>query len=897
MSLFTKLGTEINAPVTSAGVPRGANMFDEMVWKTEIESVVTAFTSNGGLIYATKAQLDADLAHGANSSAWVIGDSTVANNGIYRKSGVSGAGSWSRVGDLPYSFIRAFDAGAGTPNAIVATTPIPIPAADGGALITLNIFEANTASPVTVALNGGPARTIKTNSGNDVSVGGLTAGMVVAGYVSGSTFRLLSDQASAAIQAAAEAAAALSQAWAEGTLPGGPGTLSSKEWAQLAETTFETNAAAVIPSVQRFAVGAAVQSVDTGIAGLVGAAVRVFIDGVYQFSNTWGIAAGVITPVGGTWPGDGLVENMEVIIDATSAIAFNVPSDESVSRQKIEPELLEDLSGFSTDTPFGRAGLRVLLGLENDAHYGFNNGILDAGGGKWVFVYRRAPNHTVVNGSEIRAVDTYDKGATLENDRLIFTDASYDTRNFVSRVMANGRLGIIASRRAAGTLVYTNPIFIYSDDDGSTWSSAAVTSAPGGTPVNFHGNLIDYPTSVGGDDAEGFIAYTYGGVAGTVDAFRTTDNGATWSWSPSIATSPMTMTELSVSRLGTQDKWIMFARPSGAIGDPGQAWVSANPLSFGASGSAGVEAAGNPPMTIYDDETGKFWYSVVARRDRGWQRGVTVGIENVLLMCSADADALYAAGGDMSALGVDWSIVCYLPDWASGYFFPYKIDGKWYAGFVCGEDAVDHTYSKLCLIGDFTSTGVDKLNFAQMMAWSAVGTRAIYRQGLQAGFGATPPSEVGYLTVGVASTSTGIVSETTSAAAREHWRILNANGLVGSVTTAASATTFNTTSDGQLKVSRQDLTVELDIDAIVDALQPQAFDWLDQKGNPTGERGYGLIAQDVHTVVPSAVKVGRGKPGDQDYDPWGMDYSKLVIFLLAKMKLMDERLKNIEGGQ
>ncbi|TPM41534.1 hypothetical protein [Mesorhizobium sp. B2-3-4] len=176
-------------------------------WGTWVEGIITAFLSSGGLIYDTKAHLDADLAHPANSMAWVLGDATVANNGVYRKLLGTGVGSWTRVADLPYSFIAAVDAGAGTPNAIIATSSIPLPAADAGALIAFSVFEANVGSPVTVAFNGAAALTIKTNSGNNVVAGGLTAGMVVAGYKSGTTFRLLSDQASAAIQAAAEAAA------------------------------------------------------------------------------------------------------------------------------------------------------------------------------------------------------------------------------------------------------------------------------------------------------------------------------------------------------------------------------------------------------------------------------------------------------------------------------------------------------------------------------------------------------------------------------------------------------------------------------------------------------------------------------------------------------------------
>ncbi len=170
-------------------------------WGTWVEGIITAFTSNGGLIYSSKAALDADLAHAANSMAWVIGDATTANNGVYGKVGASGAGSWTRRSDLPFSFIIASDTGAGTPNAIQATTSIPV---SGSALIWMNIFETSAPGPVTVQFNGtGSTYTIKTNSGNNPA--GLPGGIIVLGIVSGSTFRLVSDQASAAIVAAAEA--------------------------------------------------------------------------------------------------------------------------------------------------------------------------------------------------------------------------------------------------------------------------------------------------------------------------------------------------------------------------------------------------------------------------------------------------------------------------------------------------------------------------------------------------------------------------------------------------------------------------------------------------------------------------------------------------------------------
>lgn len=174
-----------------------------------IDQIINAILlSEDVLIYSNLAGLNSDLAHPAHTMAWVMGD-TAANSGIYEKLGSSGSGSWVKLGDLPISFIIASDVGAGTANAIQATTSIAV---SSSALVWMNVFEANTSSPVTVSFNGGSALTVKTNTGNNVAAGGLVSGMIILGIVSGSTFRLVSDQASAAIVAAAEAAQAAAQA-------------------------------------------------------------------------------------------------------------------------------------------------------------------------------------------------------------------------------------------------------------------------------------------------------------------------------------------------------------------------------------------------------------------------------------------------------------------------------------------------------------------------------------------------------------------------------------------------------------------------------------------------------------------------------------------------------------
>jgi hypothetical protein len=171
---------------------------------TQYEAAIDAYSSGAGSIAkSTRALLYADLAHAADVMAWVYADGTASYNGIYRKIGASGSGSWDKILALPYAFSVAEDSGAGTANAIQVTSVVP---SFDGAVYCFSLFESTTGSPVTVSINGGAALTLKTNRGSNASA--LTAGMDVWGRVrtSDSTFRLLNDQDVSALVAQAEAA-------------------------------------------------------------------------------------------------------------------------------------------------------------------------------------------------------------------------------------------------------------------------------------------------------------------------------------------------------------------------------------------------------------------------------------------------------------------------------------------------------------------------------------------------------------------------------------------------------------------------------------------------------------------------------------------------------------------
>lgn len=159
-------------------------------WATSIEAVVTAFVSAGGLIYPALSNLTVDLSKPANAMAWVQGDPVSMNNGVYMKVGGVGTGSWQRMGDLPYSFVAANDAGAGTPNAIVATSSLPV---TESVLVVMGLADTNTSTPVTIAFNGGVPLTVVNASGSPIKPGDLKAGTLLTGFKSGLNFRLTFD--------------------------------------------------------------------------------------------------------------------------------------------------------------------------------------------------------------------------------------------------------------------------------------------------------------------------------------------------------------------------------------------------------------------------------------------------------------------------------------------------------------------------------------------------------------------------------------------------------------------------------------------------------------------------------------------------------------------------------
>jgi len=115
-------------------------------------------------------------------------------------------------------------------------------------------------------------------------------------------------------------------------------------------------------------------------------------------------------------------------------------------------------------------------------------------------------------------------------------------------------------------------------------------------------------------------------------------------------------------------------------------------------------------------------------------------------------------------------------------------------------------------------------------------------------------------------------------------RFYNPNGEVGSISTSASATAYNTSSDARLKENIADAE---DASSLVDAIKVRQFDW---KADGSHQR-YGMVAQELLEVAPEAVS---GDPESDDM--MGVDYSKLVPMLVKEIQSLRARVAQLEGA-
>ncbi len=106
---------------------------------------------------------------------------------------------------------------------------------------------------------------------------------------------------------------------------------------------------------------------------------------------------------------------------------------------------------------------------------------------------------------------------------------------------------------------------------------------------------------------------------------------------------------------------------------------------------------------------------------------------------------------------------------------------------------------------------------------------------------------------------------------------------VGSISVAASVTSYNTSSDQRLK---ENITDADDAGSKIDAIQVRKFDWKVDGSH----QDYGMVAQELQTVAPEAVS-----QGETEDDMMGVDYSKLVPMMLKEIQSLRARISALES--
>ncbi len=115
----------------------------------------------------------------------------------------------------------------------------------------------------------------------------------------------------------------------------------------------------------------------------------------------------------------------------------------------------------------------------------------------------------------------------------------------------------------------------------------------------------------------------------------------------------------------------------------------------------------------------------------------------------------------------------------------------------------------------------------------------------------------------------------------------SSSSIIGSVDCTTSATAYTTSSDARLKTDIRPFERGR---AILEQLAVKDFTW-----KQDGYADVGLIAQEVDAVFPNAVGKGSGHPGDPDFVPFRLDYSKLVPVLIGALQDAFRRIEALES--
>lgn len=221
--------------------------------------------------------------------------------------------------------------------------------------------------------------------------------------------------------------------------------------------------------------------------------------------------------------------------------------------------------------------------LSNGKYNAFGVAVDFATSGHHAIIYREGAHDSAVGDAGIiRMIKTTDDWATQAAPVTILSESSVDLRNIAGGVTPTGRCVIFYARANPG-VSFTSLSYIYSDDEGSTWSAKADVSGVTDTSYSPYGELQAWSANN--------LMQTYYGITSTkysVYAIFSTDNGATWGSQVTMvtATGGIKYTETSAVALDSTNGIAMCRQDSGSVfrqlktTDSGQTWTNQGDISF-----------------------------------------------------------------------------------------------------------------------------------------------------------------------------------------------------------------------------------------------------------------------------------------------------------------------------
>jgi hypothetical protein len=217
-----------------------------------------------------------------------------------------------------------------------------------------------------------------------------------------------------------------------------------------------------------------------------------------------------------------------------------------------------------------------------------------------------------------------------------------------------------------------------------------------------------------------------------------------------------------------------------------------------------------------------------------------------------------------------------------------RLDGKLTISgpFYVASDAVVYRAATPTTGNIFFGSGLTKSLFCDGTNFVFAGGGGVACAG--AGAGSTPGLSNTSVGVSITPDPTLYVSKAISGAAVFNINVdgpdiylCRSGAIVGSINVTATNTAYNTSSDDRLK----DGFETFDAGRVIDDTNVYSFRW-----KATGERSYGVSAQQANEVYPAAVVY------DEKADWWGIDYSRYVPVLLQELKALRARVAQLEAG-